>query len=319
MKIVAYATALALATAAQTAGAQSYPTKPVRLVVGAGANSTSDTAARTVAEPLSAMWKHPVVVENRPGRGSVPAAEIVAKAAPDGYTLLLCSLATHGFAPALRKTLPYDPMGDFAPVARIGSIPNGLIVHPSFPVKSVKEFITHARANPGVIRYSGIVGNSPHLTMEFFRATTGINAAYLPPTPGQSSAERLATGHLTAMFGNLPQILRLAKDSKVRVLAVTSAKRSARLPETPTLIESGVAVEVTVWGGLCAPSGIAKPIIARLNADVAKVLSMPDVEKRYTARGGDVVSSTSEEFAAFIKAENAKWSKALKVAGIEPK
>jgi tripartite-type tricarboxylate transporter receptor subunit TctC len=320
MKTAACAATLVLAAAIQTADAQSYPTKPVRLVVGAGENSTSGTAARIVAEPLSAMWGHHVVVENRPGAGSVPAAEIVAKAAPDGHTLLLCSLTTHGFGPVLRKTLPYDHIKDFTPVSRIGSVPNGLIVHPSLPVKSVKAFITHAKTNPGKIEYGGVVGTSPHITMELFRSTTGINVAHLRPTPGQSSTEGLVTGRLTAMFGNLPIILPIVKEGKVRALAVTSAKRSAQLPETPTLIESGVAgFDVTVWSGLCAPNGVAKPIIAKLNADVAKVLSMPDVKKRYAERGGDIVSSTPEEFATFIRAENARWAKVVKNAGMEPK
>lgn len=319
MKIMAYAIALALAALLQTAGAEPYPSKPVRLVVGAGVNSTSGTAARVIADPLSAMWKQRVMVENRPEGGGVPATALVAKATPDGYTLLLCSLASHGYSRVLWNTLPYDPLNDFAPVSRIGGVPNGLVVHPSLPVTSVKGFIAFANANPGELTYSGRTGSSPQITMEWFRSVTRTKVTYVPWMRGHPTAGEVVAGRVMVAFQNVPEFLALVREGKLRALAVTSTKRTPQLPGTPTLIESGLSgFEVTVWGGLCAPKGVAKPIIAKLNADVAKVLSMPEVRKRYAAQGGEIATSTPEEFADFIKAENAKWAKAVKAAGIKP-
>ena len=320
MKTAACISTLAIVFATQNAGAQSYPSKPVRLVAGAATGSASDTAARIIAEPLSGMWKRQVVVENRPGAGGVPAAEIVSKATPDGHTLLLCSIASHGIGPVLRKNLPYDHLKDFTPVTRIGSLPNAMMVHPSLPVKTVKDFVAHAKANPGKLQYgSSGVGNSPHLTMELFRAAAGITLNHVPQKPGQPTNDELVAGRLSVAFNNLPSAPPLLKDGKVRALAVTSAKRNAQLPDTPTLIESGFpGMEVTVWSGLCGPAKLAKPVVAKLNADLAKVLSIPEIQKRYAERGGEVKTSTPEEFVSFIKSENAKWAKAAKSAGIEP-
>ena len=316
---LAIVVALSLAPAG-AAFSQAYPSKPVRLVAGAGPGSASDTAARIVAAPLSDMWKQPVIVENRPGAGGVPAAELVLKATPDGHTLLLCSIASHGLGPVLHKKLPYDHIKDFAPVSRIGTLPNVLIVHPSLPAKSVKEFVAYAKANPGKLQYgSSGVGNSPHLSMELLRSTTGINVVHVPQKPGQSINQEVVDGRVMAAFNNLPGVLPLAKDGKVRALAVTSAKRSAQLPDVPTMIESGFALEITVWSGVCAPAAVPKSIITKINTDVVKVLGMPETQKRAAERGVDLMSSTPEQFAAFIKAENAKWAKAAKDAGVQPK
>lgn len=320
MKTIVCVSALAIFATPQYAVAQSYPSKPVRLVSGAGIGSASDTAARIIAEPLSEMWKQQVIVENRPGAGGVPAAEIVAKATPDGHTLLLCSIATHGIGPVLRKKLPYDHLRDFTPVTRIGSLPNAMIVHPSLPAKTVKDFVAHAKANAGKLQYgSSGVGNSPHLTMELFRTAAGITLNHVPQKPGQPTNDELVAGRLSVAFNNLPTVLPLVKDGRVRALAVTSAKRNAQLPDTPTFIESGYAdMEVTVWAGLCGPAKMSKAIVAKLNSDLGRVLSMPDVQKRYAERGGEVKTSTPEDFVSFIKSENAKWAKAAKAAGVEP-
>lgn len=301
--------------------AQTYPSKPVRMLVGSNVGSGPDATIRAVAGPLSDMWKQQVVVENRPSPGGVAAAEIVAKATPDGHTLLMCSVATHGIGPVLNKKLPYDYIKDFTAISRIGAVPNALIVNPSLPAKSVKEFVAHAKTNPGKIQYgSSGVGNSPHLSMELFRSMAGINLVHVPAAPGRLAPQEVASGGVMAAFSNLPNVIPLAKTGKVRALAVTSAKRSAQLPEVPTMIESGFAgFEVTVWSGVCAPAGLPKTIVSKINADLGKVLSLPDTQKRFAEQGAEVTSSTPDQFAAFIKAEYARWAKAAKSAGVEPK
>jgi len=322
MKISIFFAAVTLSLAALgEVRAQAYPTKPVRMVVGSNVGSGPDATIRAVAGPLSDMWKQQVVVENRPSPGGVAGAEIVAKAAPDGYTLLMCSIGTHGIGPVLRKKLPYDHIKDFTPIASIGAVANGLIVTPSLPAKSVKELVAHANANPGKLQYSSSgVGNSPHLSMEMFRSMAGIKLVHVPAPPGQLSFEEVASGRAAAAFSNMPNVLRMTKAGRVRVLAVTSAKRSPQLPDIPTMIESGFAgFEVTVWSGVCGPARVAKPVVSKINTDLGKVLAMPDTQKRYAEQGAEITSSTPQQFAAFIKAENARWAKAAKSAGVEPK
>ena len=318
--VIAVSVVLSLASPGEVR-AQTFPSKPVRMIVGSSAGSGPDATIRAVAGPLSDMWKQQVVVENRPSPGGVAAAEIVAKAAPDGHTLLMCSLGTHGIGPVLNKKLPYNHIKDFTPISRIGSVPNGLIVHPSLPVKSVKEFVAHAKANPGKIQYgSSGVGNSPHLSMELFRSMAGINLVHVPAPPGRPSFEEVVGGRVMVAFSNMPNVIPLAKTGRARVLAVTSVKRSAQLPEVPTMIESGFAgFEVAVWSGVCAPAALPKPIISKINADLGKVLKMPDTQKRFVEQGAEATSSTPEQFAAFIKAENARWAKAARSAGVEPR
>jgi len=301
--------------------AQAYPTKPVRMVVGSNVGSGPDATIRAVAGPLSDMWKQQVIVENRPSPGGVAGAAIVAKATPDGYTLLMCSVGTHGIGPVLHKKLPYDYIKDFTPITTIGAVANGLVVEPSLPVKSVKELVAYAKANPGKLHYSSSgVGNSPHLSMELFRSMAGIKLVHVSAPPGQTSFEEIASGRASAAFSNMPNAIRMTKAGRVRVLAVTSAKRNSQLPEIPTMIESGFpGFEVTVWSGICGPARLTQPIVSKINADLRKVLAMPDTQKRYAEQGAEITSSTPQEFAAFIKAENARWAEAAKSAGVEPK
>jgi tripartite-type tricarboxylate transporter receptor subunit TctC len=322
MNVIAFTIAVVLSLAALgEAGAQAFPSKPVRLIVGSSVGSGPDATIRGIAGPLGEMWKQQVVVENRPSPGGIAAAEIVAKATPDGHTLLMCSVGTHGIAPVLNKKLPYDHVKDFTPISRIGAVANGLIVNPSLPAKSVKEFVAHAKANPGKIQYgSSGVGNSPHLSMELFRSMAGINLVHVPVPPGQSAPQEVAGGRVMAAFSNMPNVIPLARSGKARALAVTSAKRNAQLPDVPTMIESGFAgFEVTVWSGVCGPARLPKAVVAKINADLGKVLGLPDTQKRFAEQGAEVTSSTPDQFAAFIKAENARWAKAAKSAGVEPK
>lgn len=303
------------------AQAQPYPARPVRLILGSNVGSGPDSTLRVVAGPLGDMWKQQVVVENRPGPGGVAAAEIVAKSAPDGHTLLMCSIASHGIAPVLNKKLPYDYLKDFTPIARLGAVANGLLVSPSLPATTVKELVAHVKANPGKFQYaSSGVGNSTHLSMELFKSMAGISLEHVAVPPGRLASEEVPAGRVLTAFGNMPNVIRQAKAGKVRALAVTSAKRNAQLPDVPTMIESGFAgFEVTVWSGVCAPAGLPQAIVGKINSDVAKVLSMPDTQKRYAEQGAETEPSTPEQFAAFIRAENVRWTKAAKSAGLEAK
>jgi tripartite-type tricarboxylate transporter receptor subunit TctC len=322
MKALLHSVAIAVSLAAVAdVCAQGFPTKPVRMLVGSNVGSAGDAPMRILAGPLGDIWKQQIVVENRVSPGAIVATEIVAKAAPDGYTLLVCSAGSHGIAPVLNRKLPYDYLKDFTFISRMGGVANVLIVHPSVPAKSVKEFVDYAKVTPGKIRYSSSgVGNSPHLTMELFRSMAGVNLIHVPTEPGQSGPQEVANGSAMAIFANITSGLPLLKSGKVRALAVTSVKRNAQLPDVPTMVESGYAgFEVIVWSGLCGPAGIPKPIVAKINTDLGKVLSMPETQKRFAEQGIDVTPSTPDQFAAFVKAENVRWTKAAKSAGLEPK
>ena len=321
MNIVKHAGALLVLAVAQMAGAQNFPTKPVRLLVGGGAGGAADTTARITGPKLGEIWRQQVVVDHRPTAGGIVAAGIVAKSAPDGHTLLICSVATHGIGPAVNKKLPYDHIKDFTPISRVGTVPNVLVVHPSVPAKSVKEFISYAKANPGKLQYpSSGAGNSPQLTMELLKVKTGINVAHVSIAPDVPANDEVASGRVTANFGNVPGALPFAKAGKLRAVGVTSAKRHALFPDVPTFIESGVSdFEVTVWSGVCAPAAAPKATITKINGDLVKVLSTTEARKALAERGIDAASSTPEQFAAFIKSETARWAQAAKSAGIVPK
>jgi tripartite-type tricarboxylate transporter receptor subunit TctC len=318
MKALLHAVVVAVSVASVAdVCAQGFPSKPVRIIVGSNVGSGSDAPMRIVAGPLGAMWKQQIVVENRVSAGGVVATEIVAKAAPDGHTLLVCSAGTHGISPVLNKKLPYDYVKDFTFISRLSATANALIVNPALPAKSVKEFVDYAKANPGKIQYgSSGVGYSPHLTMELLKSMAGINLIHASTS---AISEEVTSGRVMAAFNNIPPAIPLAKAGRVRILAVTSPKRNAQLPDVPTMIESGFAgFEVIFWNGICGPAGVPKPIVSKINADLGKVLAMPETQKRFAEQGIDPTPSTPEQFAAFVRAENARWTKAAKSAGLEP-
>jgi tripartite-type tricarboxylate transporter receptor subunit TctC len=308
--------ALALLAPA-SAHSQPYPNKPGRLLVGFAPGGGVDVTARIVAGKLSEIWGQQLVVDNRAGAGGTIATDIAAKAAPDGYSLLFCGIWSHGVAPSLYKQLPYDHYRDFAPVSLIGTTPNVLVVNPAVPAKSVGEFIAYTKANNGkiAIAHPG-AGSSPHMTLELFRLTTGVNVVPVPYKGGAPALVDLLGGHIPAMFDNMSTQLSVIKSGRTRALAVTSPKRTAHLPEVPTMIESGVAVDVTVWYGLCAPAAVPKPILAQLNTDLHKALTAPDVQRRLMEQGVDPAPSTPDQFAVFIRAETEKWAKVVKDAGV---
>ena len=296
---------------------QQYPNKPGRLLVGFAPGGGVDVTARIVAGKLSEIWGQQLVVDNRAGAGGTIATDIAAKAAPDGYSLLFCGIWSHGVAPSLYKQLPYDHYRDFAPVSLIGTTPNVLVVNPTVPAKSVSEFIAYTKANNGkvAIAHPG-AGSSPHMTLELFRLTTGVNVVPVPYKGGAPALVDLLGGHIPAMFDNMSTQLSVIKSGRTRALAVTSPKRTAHLPDVPTMIEAGVAVDVTVWYGLCAPAAVPRPILAKLNSDLHKALNAPDVQRRLMEQGVDPAPSTPDQFAAFIRAETEKWAKVVKEAGV---
>lgn len=297
--------------------AQAYPNRPLRAIVPVAPGGGSDISSRIVAAGLSESLGKQIVVDNRAGAGGSLGVSIAAKAPSDGYTLLMGNISTHGINPALYQ-LPYHPVRDFAPISLIGTTPNVLVVHPSVPAASVSEFVAYAKANPGKINYgSSGVGGSPHLAMEMLRTMTGIDIVHVPYKGAGAALIDLLGGQVQAMSASLPGQLPHVKSGKLRALGVTSAKRNANLPDVPTVIESGIpGHEVTIWYAVFVPAAVPKAIVARLNAEMVKLLNAPDMKERLAQQGVDAAPSTPAELAAYVKFEMAKWAKVVKLSGI---
>jgi tripartite-type tricarboxylate transporter receptor subunit TctC len=308
-----------LFTAIDAANSQPFPSKPIRIIMGPAAGGPTDITGRIFAAKMSEMWGQQVVVDNRPGAGNTIGATIASKAAPDGYTLLLCPISD-AIAPALYKKLPYDLLTSFAPVVLIGSTPNVIIINPSIPARSAMEFVAYSKANAGQISYGSTgVGISTHLAGELFKSMTGANLTHVPYKGSQLAYTDLIGGRIAMQVGNLPAYLDVIISGKVRALGVTTAKRNGRVPDVPTIAESGVpGYEVTVWYGICAPAATPKPVIGKLNADMVRALHMTDLRQRLDQQGVEATPGSSEDFAAFIKSETTKWAKVVKDAGIQP-
>ena len=308
--------ALALCASA-TALSQTYPSRPVRLLVPYVAGGGSDFVGRTVATKLAEMWGSPVVVENRPGGGTNIASELVARAAPDGYTLLL------GGTPStvnvsLYAKLPYDTVKDFAPVIHLDRAPNVLAVHPSLPVRSVKDLIALAKKNPGALTYASAgIGSSNHLSGELFRVMAGIDIVHVPYKGGAAAVTDLLGGQISMYFGTTPSTMPLVKSGRLRGLAVTTAKRTPAAPELPTMAEAALpGFESSAWHGVFAPAGTPQAVIQRLNTDLNALLRASDVVQRFASQGIDVTGGSVADFAAFVRQDIAKYQKLVKTAGI---
>jgi tripartite-type tricarboxylate transporter receptor subunit TctC len=311
--------ALALACAAGVAGAQTYPTKAVRLVVPFLAGGSTDIVGRTVAQKLSEMWGQQVFVDNRPGGGTTIGTDNVAKSAPDGYSLLVTP-APFTINPSLLAKLPYDALNDFAPVTLINTTPLVMVVHPGVPAKNVKEIIALAKAKPGKLNFgSSGTGGSNHLAGELFDAMAGVKMVHIPYKGNAGALTDIVGGHLDVVYNGLTSALALIKGGKLRVLAVTSLQRNAALPDVPTLDESGLkGFEAVAWNGLSAPAKTPRDIIMKINADVIKVVNSPELKERLKAEGSDPVGSTPEKFGTFLRDEIAKWAKVIKFANVKP-
>ena len=306
-----------LATPLWSAEAQDYPTRPIRVIVPQSAGGSTDLIARLLAQKMGDALGQSIVVDNRPGAGSVNGTDMAAKAAPDGYTLLTVA-ASFTITPALHKKLPFDSVRDFAPISQVATLPHIVIVHPSVPVKSVKDLIAMAKAKPGDLNVatSGIA-TSTHLAAELFMHLTGTKMVTVPYKGGSPSMTAMLAGQCQVNFAALSTALPHVRSGKVRALAVSSGKRSVTAPEYPTIAEAGVpGYEHSSWVGLLAPAKTPRPILSRLGTEAIKAAEASDTKPYLLKSGMEPVGSTSAEFAAVIKAEIAKWQKVVKAAGL---
>ncbi len=299
------------------ASAQNYPTKPIRIIVPFSAGGSTDLVARAVTAHLDDVLKQPLVVDNRPGAGNINGTDMVAKAAPDGYTLLAVA-ASFTITPNLRKKLPFDPVRDFAPVSQLAILPHVLVLHPSVQAKSVKELIALATAKPGELNIaSSGVGTSTHLAAEQFMHMTGTRMLVVPYKGGAPGTAALLGGEVQAYFATISTALPHIKSGKLRALAVTSAKRSSVAPDLPTVAEAGVAgYEHSSWVGILAPAKTPRAVIDKLHSEITKIVQLPEVKTLFLSNGLESVGNSPKEFEAVIKTEIAKWQKLVKSAGI---
>jgi tripartite-type tricarboxylate transporter receptor subunit TctC len=312
--------ALALVAAAGGAHGQVYPTRPLRIVVpfapGAG---VLDIMARLVGRHLGESLGQQVVIDNRPGAGGIVGAEVVAKAEPDGYTLLMGNTALV-VAPYLYAKLPFDPLADFVPLTMVNSAPLLLVVHPSVPAQSVGEFLAYVKERPGQLNYgSGGVGTTPYLATELLKSMTGIDVVHVPYKGGAPALADLVGGQLSFMIENVPGTLPLVKQGKLRGLAITSAHRLPLVAELPTLAEAGVAgYEMVGWNGLFVAKSTPADLVTRLGTEAIKVLRLADVKEQMAALGAEPGGTSQQEFSAFVNGESARWGAIIKERGIRP-
>ena len=308
--------ALALVAATGIHAAE-YPAKPIRFVIAFPPGGASDVLTRLVGGRLSESLGQSLVYDNRPGAGGNIAGEIVAKSPPDGYTLLMGNNAILATNASLYKNMGFDPVKDLAPVVLLASQPNILVVHPSLPVKSVKELVALARARPGQLNYaSSGSGLAAHLAGEMFKSMTGTSMVHIPYKGAGPALIDMLAGQCQVMFATALSVQPHLKSGRLRPLAVTTAKRSPSMPDLLTVAEAGVpGFEATTWHGVVAPSGTPQPVIGRLNGEINKVLQMPDVRERLTTQGAEVIGGTPKEFADYIKAEIPRWAKVIRDSG----
>lgn len=297
--------------------AQSYPAKPVRMLIGFAPGGGADIVARSLSPRLVEAFGQQIIVDNRPGANGIIAAELAAKAPPDGYTLLVAP-GNYAFAPAMYAKLPFDMTTAFAPVSQLAETPLLVVVHPSLPAKSIPQLIALAKSRPGKLAYaSGGIGGAAHLATELFRTLTQVDLVHVPYKGTGAAISDLMGGQVPLCICTLPSVLPHAKSGRLRALAVTTARRTSAAPDIPTVAEAGVAgYEMSQWYGLLAPAGTPAPIIERLNAEVGKALKHPESRSRLQAEGAEPVGSSPQEFGAFFKSEIAKWTRIVQKAGI---
>jgi tripartite-type tricarboxylate transporter receptor subunit TctC len=316
---VAIAILISIVTVAVNAYGQEYPAKPIRLVVPWPAGGTTDVVARIVGERLGYVLGRPIVIDNKAGASGFIGTEIVAKALPDGYTLLLVTSSTHAASPAVFRKIPYDPINDFATISQVTLAPTILVVPPSLAANSVAELVTLAKAKPGQLNYASYgIGSTAHLAAELFLQTTGASMAHISYKGAAPVITDLIGGHMHVFFDSIPTSLPHVRSGKLKALAVTGPTRTPAAPDIPTAAETYPGFEVTVWQGFQAPAGTPRAIIDKLNANILKVMAMQEVRERFINLGVDPVSSTPEQFAQHIAREKQKWADVVKRAGIPP-
>jgi tripartite-type tricarboxylate transporter receptor subunit TctC len=320
MKLMYPLLAAAVAAASPLAfAASAFPVKPIRIIVAYTPAGTTDILARAVGQKMGEAWGQPVIVDNRPGAAGNIGTELAAKANPDGHTLVMGTAGSHGINVSLYRKLGWHPVKDFAPVSLVAMVPNIMVVNNGLPVRNVKEFIAHVRANPGKLSYgSPGSGSTAHLSMELFKSMTGTSMVHIPYKGSAGVLTDVMAGQIAVTIDNMPPYIPQVKAGKIRALAVSTGKRSSAMADLPTIAEAGVpGYEAGAWFGLLAPAGTPKQVVDKLSAETARILKLPDVSRRISELGAEPVGSTPEQFAELIKTEIAKWAKVIKDANVE--
>jgi tripartite-type tricarboxylate transporter receptor subunit TctC len=304
--------------AAPAVRAQNFPSKPIKIVVPYSPGGGADTTARLIAPKLQEALGETVVIDNRPGAGGMIGDEVVAKSPADGYTLLMGAFA-HAVNPSLQARMPFKTPDDFAPISLLVTVPELLVITPSHPAKSVADLVAMAKAQPGKLFYaSSGNGSAQHLAAELFKLRTGTDIGHIPYKGGGPAVADVAAGHVPFYFGNMTAALPQAQAGRVRALAVTSAERSPAAPDVPTIGEAGVKnCEISEWNAILVPAGTPPEVQARLQAELARIMRMPDIRKKFADLGAEAIGSSQQELAAFLKAEMAKWAEVVKAADIK--
>ena len=315
--VVTLTLALAALVSAPPASAQAWPAKPIRYIVPFAPGGTTDILARTIGDKLAIALGVPVIVENKPGAGGGVGAAETAKAPADGYTLMGGTISTHAINAALYSSLPYDPVKDFVPITMIARVPNMLVVNNEIPARNVAELIALMKANPGKWSFaSSGNGTSQHLSGELFKSIAVVEMQHIPYKGSPPALQDVMGGQVSMTFDNITTAWVLAKAGKLRALAVTTAKRSPVAPDVPTLAEAGLAgYEIGSWQGVFAPAGTPSVIVRRLNAEIVRIINMPDVRKKLLDLGAEPVGDSAEDFATFVKAEVGKWGDVVRKSG----
>ena len=297
--------------------AQNYPVKPIRYIVPFATGGTTDILSRLIGSKLTEAWGQQVLIDNRPGAGGNVGSEIAAKAPPDGYTILGGTVSSHSINTSLYSKMPYHPLRDFAPVTLLVTLPNVLIVHPSVPARSVKELVAFVKARPGQLRFASAgSGTSQHLSGELFMMLTGTKMIHVPYKGSGPASLDLLGGQIEMMFENSTSAVPYIKAGRMRALGVTTAKRTHVLPDTPTLMEAGLAgFDISSWQGVFTPAGTPPDIVRKLHGEIVRIMGLPDIQRRLSDLGLTTIANSPEQFTAFIKAEIEKWQKIIKVSG----
>lgn len=319
MKKLLAAIAVSALSVSSALNAQTFPSKSITIVVPASPGGAIDLAARLIGQKLTESTGQPVVIDNKAGATGIIGTDFVAKSAPDGHTLALVA-SSHAINPSMKKVLPFDTLKSFEPVVITHVVPLMLVVSPTLPVKSLKELVAYGKANPGKLSFaSSGLGGAPHFSGELFKTMAGIEMVHVPYKGSTLAHPDLISGRTSLMFDTVAAINTQVKSDKVRALAVTTAKRSAVAAEVPTMAEAGMSgYETSTWGGILAPAGTPKAVVAKLNAEINKALSAPDVRQRLQEAGIEVGGGTPQQFSSFIQSEMVKWAKVAKDADIQP-
>ena len=298
--------------------ATAFPNKPIRIIVAYTPAGTTDILARAIGQKMSETWGQPVIVDNRAGAAGNIGTEVAARSTPDGHTLIMGTAGTHGINVSLYRKLSWHPVNDFAPVSLSAMVPNIMVVNNSLPVKNVREFVAHVKANPGKLSYgSPGNGSTAHLSMELFKSMTGSNIVHIPYKGSAGVLADVMGGQIAVTIDNMPPYIPQVKAGKIRALAVSTNKRSSAMPDLPTIAEAGLrGYELVGWYSMVAPAGTPREIVTKLNETIRLAVATPDVKDRYAEIGADVFVSSPEEFAVFIKAEIERWHEIVKKYGI---